>query len=251
MEDMAINIVGLRDLIKSYIAGMENASKYKLMLMLKSSPANMKHVLLTSLRGPYGNTALHRAVTEEVVDLQSIGYMLDGLTSEQKCDLLGKQDNKGFNILHYAVNAPDNAKIVEYLFKDLTLGQISYLLQIGDKEIGRTAVHFAALGNKPDILLSMLRRLTTDLKFTVLRKTDMLQDGTAVHFAAKHCSPQSVRLMLGGLSSMQKFQIMSSVTDRNRSPLAMATERKCGAEETIQYLLEDLTPEQKFEVLKI
>lgn len=264
MENIQTNIVQLRNLLKRYLAGKVVANRYEFMLLLKSASPDVKHGLLTNLLDAEGATALHRALSERQrtvvvrgdgdtcgsLDLDSAGYMLEGLTSTQKFETLKEKNKFGATVLHSAAESVDGLKAVQFLLNDLGEQQIHELLTSVNKD-QMTAIHIATCNkNRVKTLQVMLDKLTLAHRLHILSLADK-HESTAVHLAAANCSPESVRVILYGLSSDQKFQIMTLKDYQGRSPLIIAMDNKYGAEEAVHSMLDDLTSEQKYEVLRI
>ena len=183
----------------------------------KASPnvAQHRYNLLMSVRGSFYNTwtGVYKAVNSN--DLESITYMLDGLTSAQKCDILKIQTGYGSTPLHTAASY-GNLPIITYLMKGLSRQQRCELIRIGDN-IYQTALHKAAYYGYSDIITILMTDLAQEQKFDLL----IMQDNygcTALHKAASAKRGETVQAILDSVLSGLQIQLLCITNFKNKSP---------------------------------
>ena len=156
----------LKKALKKYIDSLGSDGKEELRQLLQQTSSVDRYSLLMNVRGDKlnGNTGPH--IAAGCNDLETIKYMLEGFTADEKCDVLKIQNSDGTSALHYAaVNG--RSSIIHYLLTDLSQQQKYNLLQLQDKD-GETPLHRAASKRKSEVVQAILTSLSLPLLLQLL-----------------------------------------------------------------------------------
>ena len=110
------------------------------------------------------NTGPHRAALYN--DLETMKYMLEGFTADEKYDVLKIQDSIGSSALHFAAGN-GYSSIITYLLTDLSQQQKCNLLQLQDND-GNTPLHYAASNQKSEAVQAILTSLSPQQQIQLL-----------------------------------------------------------------------------------
>ena len=134
--------------------------------MLKSDSVDTRYQLLLKVRGEQFSTrtGLHEAATSN--DVETIKYMLDGFSSNQKYNVVKIQSGGKSTALHIAA-AYDHTAIINYLLSNLSQQQIYNLLKIQTQH-GNTALHRAARNNQVETVQAIISSVSSPLQIQLL-----------------------------------------------------------------------------------
>ena len=151
--------------LKKYIDSESADGKEELRQLLQQTSSVDRYSLLMNVRGDkYGNTGPHRAAWWN--DLETMKYMLEGFTADEKYDVLNIQGYTGISALHNAA-AIGCSSIITYLLTDLSQQQKYNLLQL-QKEDGDTPLHVAAYQQNPEAIQAILTSLSPQQQIQIL-----------------------------------------------------------------------------------
>ena len=155
----------LEKALKNYIDNYSVDSKEKLRQLLQQTSSVDRYSLLMNVRGDkYSITGPHVAAMYN--DLETMKYMLEGFTGDEKYDVLKIQGCTGVSALHYAAWG-GYSSIITYLLTDLSQQQKYNLFQL-QKEDGDTPIHRAASQQKPQAIQAILTSLSPQQQIQLL-----------------------------------------------------------------------------------
>ena len=154
--------VGIVSALKKYIDSEGADGKEELRQLLQQTSSVDRYILLMNVRGEkwWGNTGPQMAAWHN--DLETMKFMLEGLTRKQKYRVLKIQaESIGRTTLHYAAG-PGHSSIITYLLTDLPQEQKFNLLQLQDVD-GDTPLCHAATYQKSEAVQAILTSLSLPL----------------------------------------------------------------------------------------
>ena len=155
----------LANVLKNYIDSESADGKEELRQLLQQTSSVDRYSLLMNVRGDkYDNAGPHIAAWED--DLETMKYMLEGFTVDEKYAVLKTQCGDGISALHYAA-ANGYSLIIAYLLTDLSQQQKYDLLQLQTAD-GNTPLHRAATRQKPEVVQAILTSLSLELLLQLL-----------------------------------------------------------------------------------
>ena len=151
--------------LKKYIDSDSVVGKEELRQLLQHTSSVDRYSLLMNVRGDkYSYTGPH--IAARCNDLETMKYMLEGFTVDEKYDVLKIQAGAGNTALHYAA-WQGHSSIITYLLTDLSQQQKYNLLQLQNDD-GDTALHYAASQQKSEAVQVILTFLSPQQQIQLL-----------------------------------------------------------------------------------
>ena len=136
----------------------------KLIPLLQSASVETRFHLVVNVRGLYKLTVLHQVARYS--DLEITRYLLDGISSTQKYDLLKTQLSDGSTPLHFAAYC-GKSSMITYLLTDRLCHQNYEILKIQDDNED-TALHMAAYQKNLGVAEAILSAVSIELQVQLL-----------------------------------------------------------------------------------
>ena len=203
--------------LKKYIDSLSADGKEEVRPLLQQTSSIDRYSLLMNVRGDKfsGNTGPHIAANYN--DLETMKYMLEGFTVDEKYDVLKIQGGNGLSVLHCAAWR-GYSSIITYLLTDLSQQQKYNLLKLQDKD-GVTPLHYAARNNHSSIITYLLTDFSQQQKYNLLQLKNK-GGNTPIYDAASKQKSEAIQAILTSLSPQQQIQLLNiknkegqSVTD--------------------------------------
>ena len=152
--------------LKKYIDSGSADGKEEVRQLLQQTSSVDKYSLLMNVKGDKYSGITGPHIAAECNDLETMKYMLEGFTVDEKHDVLKIQTSYDISALHYAAYK-DNSSIITYLLTDLSQQQKYNLLQL-QKEDGDTPLHVAAYQQNPEAIQAILTSLSPQQQIQIL-----------------------------------------------------------------------------------
>ena len=162
--------LGFREsaLLKNYIdsRGDDDDDRDRLRELLKDESVDTRYELLMNVRG-WRRSRLAGTQSGAIADdLESIKYMLEGFSSNQKYDVVKIQSSGECTALHYAA-FKGYTSIINYLLSNLSYQQKYDLLKIQNDD-GNTALHAAAITKRVETVQAIVSSVSSPLLIQLL-----------------------------------------------------------------------------------
>ena len=156
----------IETVLKRYIGSKRGEGRDRLRELLNNESVDKRYELLMNVReGKFPSfTGLIGAVFAN--DLESITYMLDGILSNQKCDVVKIHSSTQITALHLAASK-DHKPIINYLLSNLSQQQQYDLLKIQNSD-GNTPLHVAASYKKVEAVQAIISSVSSPLLIQLL-----------------------------------------------------------------------------------
>ena len=160
----------LETALREYIDSWAGDGRGRLRKLLKNKSVDYKYNLLMNVRGVDGTwTSLHSGAFTD--DLETVKYMLDNFSSNQKYDVVKIQESDKWTALHFAA-AYGNTSIINYLLSNLSQPQKYDLLKIQNDD-GNTPLHIAAINKNVEAVQAITSCVSSPLLIQLLNIKNM------------------------------------------------------------------------------
>jgi len=149
----------------------------------------------------------------------TIKYLLDGVSVDQKVELLKRKSRGGHTAIINATRE-GHTDTIKYLLDGVSVDKKVELLKVQDK-CGYTAIQRAAFKGHTDIIEYLLDGVSVDQKVELL-KIQSKYGSTAIHNAAWEGHTDTIILMMLELSAKQQLELLQTHSTDNETPSSVA-----------------------------
>ena len=156
----------LETVLRKYIDSWKGKGRDRLRELLKNESVDARRELLMNVKeGVFGTwTGLHGVTYAD--DLETIKYMFNNFSANQKCDVVKIQDYAKYTALHTAAEL-GHTSIMNYLLSNLSQQQKYDLLKIQTR-FGDTPLHIAADNKKGKTVQVIISSVSSPLLIQLL-----------------------------------------------------------------------------------